>query len=124
MRAGGQMDRTIPYDPVQAFSQPPYVDECVALLAQAPLAGEQALAERLSQYSRRMPETTICRAAERALRTLDVDRFALVNPPWFDDELDAAGGAYFAGLGFEVVHHVPCGLPSGQPHITPPALLG
>ena len=67
----------------------------------------------------RMPVTTICRAAERALRTLDVDRFALVNPPWFD----AAGGAYFADLGFEVVHHVPCGLPSGQPHITPSALF-
>jgi len=43
----------------------------------------------------------------------------LVNPPWFD----AAGGAYFADLGFEVVHYVPCGLPSGQPHITPPALF-
>lgn len=139
MRAGGQMDPTIPHDPVEAFTQPPHLDDCVALLAQAPLdvigcaftssaykhgpAGEHALAERLGQHTRGMPVTTTCLAAEGALRVLDVDRLALVNPPWFDEELDAAGAAYFSHLGLEVIHHAPCALPSGQPHITPSALF-
>jgi len=139
MRAGGEMDPTIPHDPVSAFSKPPHVDESVAMLAQAPLdviccaftssaykhgpIAERALAQRLGRHSREMPVTTTCLAAEQALRALGADRLALVNPPWFDDELDAAGGAYFTELGFDVVHHASCGLPSGQPHITPTALF-
>lgn len=139
MRAGGEMDPTIPHDPVRAFTEPPYVDECVSLLAQAPLdviacgftssaykhgvAGERSLVDRLSEQSRGMPVISTCLAAEQALRALGVDTLALINPPWFDDELDAAGGAYFADRGFEVVHHAACGLPSGQPHINPAALF-
>lgn len=139
MRAGGQMDPKIPHDPVRAFTQPPHLDDCVSQLAEAPLdvigcaftssaykhgpVGEHALAKRLGQHTRGMPVTTTCLAVERALRVLGVGTLALVNPPWFDEELDGAGAAYFSDLGVDVVHHAPCGLPSGQPHITPPALF-
>ncbi|GLW91181.1 maleate cis-trans isomerase family protein [Actinokineospora globicatena] len=138
MRAGGEMDPTIPHDPVRAFTEPPHLDNCVEQLAQAPLdvigcaftssaykhgpRGEHALAARLAEHARGMPVTTTCLAAEQAIRALGVDRLALVNPPWFDEELSAAGAAYFTALGVDVVHHGACGLRSGQPHITPPAL--
>lgn len=139
MRAGGVMDPTIPHDPVRAFVEPPMVDDCVALLADAPLdaiacgftssaykhgaAGERALMDRLAERARGMPVISTCLAAEQALRALEVERLALVNPPWFDADLDLLGGEYFAAQGFDVVHHAPCGLPSGQVHITPPAMF-
>jgi maleate isomerase len=63
-----------------------------------------------------------CLSAERALARLGARRIAIVNPAWFDADLDRQGGDYFATQGFEVVHHAPCGLPSGQEHVTPQAL--
>ncbi|WP_035303016.1 maleate cis-trans isomerase family protein [Actinokineospora inagensis] len=138
MRAGGEMDPKIPHDPVRAFVEPPHLDNCVRELAESPLdaiacaftssaykvgpAGEHALVDRLAEHTRGMPVTTTCLAAEQAINTLGVDKLALVNPPWFDEELDSLGAAYFTALGVDVVHHAPCGLPSGQPHINPPAL--
>ena len=139
MRAGGKMDPTIPHDPVRAFTTAPHLDDCVALLAQAPLdviacgftssayahgaTGEQALISRLATHARGMPVISTCLAAEQALHALDATKLALVNPPWFDQDLDAAGADYFAAQGFDVVHHSPCGLPSGQRHITPLTLF-
>ena len=38
-----------------------------------------------------------------ALGVLDVERIALVEPPWFDDELNELGAAYFRSQGFDVV---------------------
>src|SRR5882757_3988324 len=38
MAARGTMDPTIPLAPVQAFVQPPHIDEAVSLLAAAPVA--------------------------------------------------------------------------------------
>ena len=37
-------------------------------------------------------------------------RIAVAHPPWFTAELDALGAAYFADLGFDVVHHAPARL--------------
>ena len=37
------------------------------------------------------------------LRVLGVERIALVDPPWFDAELNELGAAYFRGQGFDVV---------------------
>jgi maleate isomerase len=139
MRAGGEMDPTIPHDPVRAFVEPPHVDDCVELLAASPLdviacgftssaykhgaAGEQELMERLGKRARGMPVISTCLAAEKALRALEAHKPALVNPPWFDAELDEQGAKYFADQGFDVVHHAPCGIPSGQPHVTPSVMF-
>lgn len=138
MRAGGEMDPKIPHDPVRAFVEPPHIDHAVELLAASPLdaialgftssayvlgaSGEKDLFARLAQYTRGIPMTGTTRAAVAGFTALGAQRIALVNPPWFDDRLSGLGGDYFAELGFEVVHHGPCGLPSNQRLITPEAL--
>lgn len=114
MRAGGEMDEQIPHDPVASFAQPPYVDEAVESLAASPLDAV-GLAFTSSAY-KHGPD------GERALAMLGAKRLAIVNPPWFDAELDALGAKYFEAAGFRVVHHAPCGLPSGQKYITPQSL--
>ena len=88
--SGGKMDRTIGHGAVRAFADPPLVDEAAGLLA-----------------------------AALALTALGVRRVALVNPPWFSEELDRQGAAYFQGQGFEVVHSGPARLPSDQRAIHP-----
>ncbi|MFC8527683.1 maleate cis-trans isomerase [Nocardia sp. NPDC057227] len=138
MRAGGVMDPTIPHRPVESFTEPPYLDETVESLAASPLDvialgftssaykhgadGERALLDRLSEPARGIPVVTTCLAAERALRTLGAETLALVNPPWFDSALDELGARYFRDVGFDVVHHGPAGLRSGQEFITPESL--
>jgi maleate isomerase len=140
MRAGGEMDPTIPHDPIAAFAAPPHVDRVVESLGAAPLdvialaftssaykhglAGEEALVARLAPAARQVPITSTCLAAAAALRASGAARIALVHPPWFDADLDQAGARYFAAQGFHVVHHAPCGLPSGQRFITPEGLHG
>lgn len=139
MRPGGLMDPTIPHDPVLAFVAPPAVDEAVELLAAAPLdaiglgftssayklgpAGEQELMDRLAERSRGIPIVATGRAAVDGLRSLKAERLALIHPPWFDAALDTSGARYFAEHGFDVVHHGPADLPSGQTHITPQNLF-
>lgn len=135
MRAGGEMDEKIPHDPVALFAQPPHVDDAVESLAASPLDavclaftssaykhgpdGERALIERLSPKARNIPLLSTCLSTERALTKLEVKRLAIINPPWFDSELDALGAKYFEQAGYNVVHHAPCGLQSGQKYITP-----
>ncbi len=138
MRAGGEMDEKIPHAPVASFAQPPYVDEAVESLCASPLDavglaftssaykhgpdGERALIERLRPRARDIPLVSTCLSAERALAKLGARRLAIVNPPWFDADLDGLGATYFEKAGFTVVHHAPCGLPSGQKYITPQSL--
>ncbi|MFE9751097.1 maleate cis-trans isomerase [Saccharothrix saharensis] len=138
MRAGGEMDPKIPHAPVRAFVEPPHVDTAVELLAAAPLdvialgftssayvlgaAGEKDLFDRLGEHTRGLPITGTTRAAVAGFAALGARRIAVVNPPWFDDELSGLGADYFAEHGLEVVQHGPCGLPSDQKLITPEAL--
>jgi maleate isomerase len=138
MRAGGEMDPKIPHAPIRAFVEPPHVDTAVELLAAAPLdaialgftssayvlgpAGEKELYNRLRGCTRGLPITGTTKAAVAGFDALGVRRVAIVNPPWFDDELSGLGADYFAEFGFEVVQHGPCGLPSNQKLITPEAL--
>ncbi|WP_274561488.1 maleate cis-trans isomerase [Streptomyces spiramyceticus] len=138
MRPGGEMDPKIPHSPVYAFIEPPHVDIATELLAASPIdsiamgftsssyvvgvAGEKALYERLAERTRGIPITGTTTAAVAAMRALGAERLALVNPPWFDDELSGLGATYFTDQGLHVVHHGPCGLPSNQKEITPEAL--
>lgn len=138
MRAGGEMDPKIPHNPIEEFVEPPHIDKAVELLAAASLdvialgftssayvlrpSGERALFDRLGQYTRQLPLTGTTAAAVAGFKALGAKTVAIVNPPWFDDELSAMGADYFAEHGFEIAHHGPCGLPSDQKLITPTAL--
>ncbi|MGH3358763.1 MAG: maleate cis-trans isomerase family protein [Nocardioidaceae bacterium] len=71
---------------------------------------EVAIAARLSHRTG-IPVATTCASAVMALRVLDVDRIALVSPPWFDDEVNRLGAAYFRSQGVEVVSSESADLP-------------
>jgi maleate isomerase len=138
MAPGGSMDPTIAHAPVRAFAEPPYVDDAAELLAAAPVnaigfgftssayligpEGEAAMIARLQERTREIPVVATCLAAVNALKTLDVRRIALIDPPWFDVTLSQAGREYYETAGYEVVQSGPCDLPSDQKLIKPAAL--
>jgi maleate isomerase len=138
MARGGRMDPTISLAPVEAFVRPPHIDDAVSMLAAAPLSAigiaftssayvtgagaEKELVDRLSEHAAGIPVIATCASAVDGLRLLGARRLALINPPWFDPELDRLGAGYFSSQGFEVVFHSPCGLPSGQRHVNPTEL--
>jgi maleate isomerase len=63
---------------------------------------EAAMVERLSQrWSLPVAGTSL--SAGAALQALHVQRVALVHPPWFGDELNDLGAAYFRSRGIDVV---------------------
>lgn len=135
MGLGGQMDPTISLGPVAAFVEPPHIDDALSLLSAAPLQaigiaftssayviGGPAMAtvlDRLAETAAGIPVIDTCASAVAGLRALGSDRIALVSPPWFDEELDLLGKAYFAAHDFDVVAHGPCALPSSQAAINP-----
>jgi hypothetical protein len=56
---------------------------------------ESAMVDRVSRQLG-LPVAATGLSAVRALRALDVDRVALVHPPWFEDELNELGLSQFA----------------------------
>jgi maleate isomerase len=66
--------------------------------------GEQALKARLEKRSNGIPVLLQGPAAVAAFRTLGVRRIALIHPPWFADDEQQLGIAYFRNQGFDVVH--------------------
>lgn len=70
---------------------------------------EAAVVSRLSQQVG-IPVVATCASAVLALHLLDVERVALVDPPWFDTELNELGAAYFRSAGFDVVSSMSAGL--------------
>jgi maleate isomerase len=135
MAAGGVMDPTIPLAPVRAFAEPPHLDDAAELLAAAPLdaivygftssayvigvQGEAEMIARLERRTRGIPVVATCTAVVEGLRVLDARRMALIDPPWFDIELNGLGRRCYELAGFEVVYSSPCGLESDQKKITP-----
>jgi maleate isomerase len=138
MGAGGEMDPTIPLAPVRAFAEPPEIDDAAELLAAAPLdaiaygftssayvigvEGEERMIERLEGRTHGIPVVASCAAVLAGLRSSGATRIALVDPPWFDDELSGMGRGYYESAGLEVLASGPCDLPSDQALITPDAL--
>ncbi|MEU3499853.1 maleate cis-trans isomerase [Streptomyces hundungensis] len=138
MRSGGGMDETIPLAPVRAFAEPPYVDEAAERLAAAPLnamgfaftssayvigaAAEEAMLDRLRTRAGGIPVVATCAATVEALHAVGATRPALIDPPWFDAELNALGRRYYQDAGFEVPFSAPCALPSGQTLVQPAEL--
>lgn len=103
----------------RSFADPPHVDTAVERLAElAPqmiLFGfssssyfltrseEDALLARLAQHAPRSTIVLTTLAAAAALRALKVRRVAVMHPPWFSNETNAAGEAYYRSHGFDVV---------------------
>jgi maleate isomerase len=67
------------------------------------LAGEDAFRARLAARVQATPIVLAATALTEALHALDVRRLAVVHPPWYSEELNDMGKAYFAARGFHVV---------------------
>ncbi len=135
MGVGGKMDPTIPLAPVRAFAEPPHVDDAVERLSAAPVhsigfgftssayvigaAQEHAMIERLTDRAGGIPVVATGAAAVEALGAVGAKKIALIDAPWFDQELNDLGRRYYESAGFEVVFAAPCGVPSDQELITP-----
>jgi maleate isomerase len=86
-------------------------------------AGEEAaLVERLSARFG-VPAVAACAAAVAALRSQQVERVQLVHPPWFIDDFDALGPAYFHEQGFDPVLTKAVDLPQDPRSIHPRTVI-
>jgi maleate isomerase len=110
---------------LRTLTTPPFLDATADVLKRGSLdvigyastssayaMGFDAEAALVSRLSRRVgiPVSATCASAVLALRVLDVDRIALVHPPWFDAELNKLGAAYFESGGFDVILSTSAGL--------------
>jgi maleate isomerase len=102
------------------YADPPGPEKAADLLARLPLqaiiyawtvgsyllgtAGEQELVRRVERHSNGIPVLLSAPAATAGLRALGAERVALVHAPFFTDDFDQKGVAYFQERGFEVVH--------------------
>lgn len=122
---------------LRALTTPPVFDDAAANLAAAPVDvigyastsssyavgfdGETALVARLAQRTG-IPVAATCASAVLALRVLGVQRMALVDPPWFDDELNELGAAYFRSQGLQVTSSASARLSRDPGQIQPAAV--
>jgi maleate isomerase len=110
---------------LRTLTTPPFLDPAADMLSRGSLdvigyastgsayaIGFDAEAEIVSRLSRRVgiPVLATCASAVLALHVLEVERIALVDPPWFEAELNELGSAYFQGVGFDVVSSTSAGL--------------
>jgi maleate isomerase len=101
------------------FAEPSRVDSVVELLAAVKphsimyaytsssyvlgAAGDEALRTRLERVAAGIPVILAAEAASAALRAVNARRVAIIHPPWFSEETNDRGRAYFQGQGFTVV---------------------
>jgi|SRR5689334_16630974 len=106
----------------RAFAEPPLVDQAVdRLVGVAPKAilfaytsssyvlraeAERQVQDRLEQRAKGVSIISTCLAAAAALRLLGARRLSLVHPPWFSEDSNSAGAAYWREAGFDVVQCV------------------
>lgn len=83
---------------------------------------EVALVARLRRRTG-APVASTCASAVLALRVLNAERLALVEPPWFDDELNELGAAYFRSHGFRIVFSASADLADDPARIQPAAVF-
>ena len=116
------------FNDLATFADSPGPENAAKLLARLPLqaiiyawtagsyllgtTGEQNLVSRVEQHSDGIPVLMSAPAATAGFRALDADRIALIHAPFFTDDFDQKGAAYFRERGFDVVH---------VSHLMPPA---
>jgi maleate isomerase len=102
------------------YGDPPGPENATGLLARLPLqaiiyawtvgsyllgtTGEEDLVRRVEHHSRGIPVLMSAPAAVAGFRALERERIALIHGPFFTDDFDQKGTAYFQERGFEVVH--------------------
>jgi maleate isomerase len=110
----------IPFSDLSTYADPPGPENATDLLARLPLQsiiyawtagayfhgvkGEKELVTRVEEHSRGIPIVMSASAAGAGFRALNAQRVALIHAPFFTDEYDQQGVAYFQESGFEVVH--------------------
>jgi maleate isomerase len=126
------------------YADPPGPERATDLLARLPLqaiiyawtvgsyllgtSGEQELVRRVEKHSNGIPVLMSAPAATAAIRALEAERIALFHGPFFTEDFDQKGVAYFQERGFEVVHVSHMMPPVGVPHpntgsvASPPAI--
>jgi maleate isomerase len=79
----------------------------------------------VSRIARRVavPVVATCASAVLALRRFDIERLALVHPPWFGGEFNELGATYFRSQGFEVVMSASADLSQDPRRIEPAGVL-
>jgi maleate isomerase len=123
---------------LRASTKPPLLDDATEVLAAAPIdvigyastsaayaIGYEDETAMLSRLSRRMglPVAGTCASAVLALRMLNVERIALVHPPWFEGELNQLGASYFRSQGLQVAMSVSADLSRDPGRIEPAAVF-
>ncbi len=68
----------------------------------ARLAGEEAFRTRIMERAKAGAVVLAAAALADALEALDVHRLAVVHPPWYSEELNDMGKAYFSARGFQI----------------------
>src|SRR5580700_9904351 len=102
------------------FADPPGPEKAADLLARLPLqaiiyawtagsyllgtTGEKELLSRVEQHANGIPVLMSAPAAIAAFQALEAERVALIHGPFFTEDFDQKGVAYFEERGFEVVH--------------------
>ncbi|HTU39310.1 MAG TPA: hypothetical protein VMF35_15030 [Acidimicrobiales bacterium] len=110
----------IPFTDLSTYADPPGPENAADLLARLSLAsiiyawtvgcyfhgrvGEQDLVTRVEKHSNGVPVVMSASAAAAGFRALGAERIALVHAPFFSDDFDQKGVAYFRESGFDVVH--------------------
>jgi maleate isomerase len=110
----------IPFPDLATYADPPGPENATDLLARLPLqaiiyawtvgsyllgtTGEKELVDRVEQHSNGIPVLMSAPAATAGFRALQAERIALIHGPFFTDDFDQKGVAYFQERGFEVVH--------------------
>src|SRR5262245_63669420 len=98
------------------FADPPGPDDAAELLARLPLqaiiyawtvgsyllgtTGEEELVRRVERHSNDIPVEMSAPAATAGFRALEAERIALIHAPFFSDDFDQKGVAYFQDSGF------------------------
>jgi maleate isomerase len=123
---------------LHALTRPPILDDAAEALASggvdaivhastssAYAIGFDDEVAMVSRLSRRvdLPVVATCASAVIALRRFGVERLALVHPPWFDDDLNDLGTAYFRSRGLAVVMSASADLSQDPRRIEPADVL-
>jgi maleate isomerase len=128
-----------PRDRARMFAEPPRIDTAVELLARLTphvivyaytgtsylfgAEADESLRARLEKSAEGIPVILTAPAASEALRLLRVRRLALIHPPWFSEDVNAAGKQYFASRGIEVVHCAPMAPARPFTEVPPPEVF-
>ena len=66
-------------------------------------AADNLVRTRLEKRAQGIPVMLTCQAATAALRLLQIQRLSIIHPPWFSDDSNDQGMAYFRAQGFDIV---------------------